>query len=110
VAYDEKLAQRIRSILAKEPGLSERKMFGGIGFMVHGNMAVAANSKGGVMVRVDPEHGRELLEDPRYQPMEMRGRMMHGWLHIEPDAVASEESLREVVRHGLDYVRTLPPK
>lgn len=110
MAYDEDLAARIREIMAAEPGFTEKKMFGGIGFMLRGNMAVGADSRGGIMLRVDPDRGRELVTDARYQPMEMRGRLMHGWLHIDADAVADEESLREVVRHGIDHVNTLPPK
>lgn len=106
MAYDETLADRIREHLSGQDGLTERKMFGGIGFMIHGHMAVAANSKGGIMVRVDPQgEGHPLL-----RPMEMRGRTMGGWLTNDPEHDLDDDDLAELVDMGRTYVLTLPPK
>ena len=80
MAYDEELAQRIRDLVAGEPGLTEKKMFGGLAFLIGGNMAVAASGQGGLMVRVDPEESDALVADSNARPLEMRGRMMNGWL------------------------------
>ena len=109
MAYDEDGAARIRAVVAGEPGLSEQRMFGGLGFLVNGNMAVAASSKGGVLVRVDPQAGAELLGDG-VAPMEMRGRTMSGWLHADATAVEAERDLKRLVEAGLSFARSLPPK
>lgn len=109
MAYDEQLAQRIRELLGEEPELSERKMFGGLAFLVAGHLAVAADSAGGVLLRVAPQHGADLL-DEHVRPMQMRGRVMTGWLHVDPAAVRTRARLRRFVRLGVDYARTLPPK
>lgn len=108
--YDEQLAERIRAAIAAEPGVTERKMFGGLGFMVDGHMAVAAGSDGAAMLRVDPDSSADLLARPGVTPMEMRGRPMTGWLHLAPAALATDESLAAYVATGVAYVRTLPPK
>ena len=110
MAYSEELAQRIRAFLSDEAGLSEKKMFGGLGFMLDGNMAVAADSQGGVMLRVDPQTGHELIDGVRIVPMEMKGRTMNGWLHVNVDESVSDEELHETLQHGVDYARSLPPK
>ncbi|MGQ4599226.1 TfoX/Sxy family protein [Nocardia sp. R6R-6] len=108
MAYDEELAERIRELIAPGPELTERKMFGGLAFLIGGNMAVAASRQGGLLVRVDPAEGERLVGDG-VEPMVMGGREMVGWLHV---AVAAEddEILREWVERGLAYARTLPPK
>lgn len=110
MAYDEDVADRLRTALADEPGLTERKMFGGLGFMLDGNMAVAAGSGGDIMLRVAPERTDELLDGERYRPMEMRGRAMKGWLLVSAASLTTQEELQEVVQIGVDYVRSLPPK
>jgi TfoX/Sxy family transcriptional regulator of competence genes len=110
VAYDEELAGRIRELLAGEPNLTEKKMFGGIGFMVGGNMAVGASSQGGILVRVDPEQSDELVSSTEAYPMEMRGRSMAGWLRVDPEHVADEAELARWVETGAAYARSLPPK
>lgn len=110
MAYDEEMAARVRDILAVEPDLTERKMFGGLGFMLAGNMAVAAGSLGRLMVRVDPAEAEELLRTDGVGPMVMRDRELAGWLLVEPDALVSEEEMERWVGVGADYVRTLPPK
>lgn len=106
MAYDEELANRIRAQLAREPGVEEKKMFGGLAFLIGGNMAVAASGQGGMLVRVDPEESDDLVEATSAEPMEMRGRSMKGWLRVEP----SEEELAEWVERGARYARALPPK
>ena len=108
--YDEELAGRIRAAIAAEPGVTEKKMFGGLGFMVDGHMAIAAGSDGGGMLRVDPDASADLLAQEGVTPMEMRGRAMTGWLHLEPAVVATDESVASYVATGVAYVRTLPPK
>lgn len=115
MAYDEELAGRVRDLLADEPGaagreLTEKKMFGGLGFMVAGNMAVAASGQGGLMVRVDPAEGEELVATTPAYPMEMRGRSMSGWLRVDLDDVTTDEALRAWVHRGASYAATLPPK
>jgi TfoX/Sxy family transcriptional regulator of competence genes len=110
MAYDEELADRIREAVQGEPGLSEQRMFGGLAFLVNGNMAVAASGEGGLMLRIDPAKTASLLDEPRVRRFEMRGRQMDGWLRVDDDVVATDESLRRWVDHGLDYARSLPPK
>jgi TfoX/Sxy family transcriptional regulator of competence genes len=109
MAYDEDLANGIRQELTGEPGLTERKMFGGLGFMLDGNMAVAASGQGGLMVRVDPETCDPFLAEGA-EPMQMQGRAMRGWLLVAPDLVDDQESVARWVGRGAAYARTLPPK
>jgi hypothetical protein len=110
MAYDEELADRIRSLASDEPALSEQKMFGGLAFLVNGNMAVAASGQGGLLVRVDPEASAELVETTSAEEMVMRGRSMAGWLRVESGAVEPEGELRAWVDRGLSFARSLPPK
>jgi TfoX/Sxy family transcriptional regulator of competence genes len=110
VAYDEALAARIRQLAGGEPGLTEKKMFGGLGFMVGGNMAVAASGQGGLLVRVDPDEAEGLVSSTPAYPMEMRGRQMAGWLRVEAADVAGDDALAEWVGRGVTYARSLPPK
>ena len=110
MAYDEQLAERIRAVVAGEEGLDERRMFGGLAFLVHGHMAVAASGKGGLMVRVDPADTATLVDDDTVTRMEMRGRQMDGWLRVTTDAVATDEALAAWADRGVAFVRTLPPK
>src|SRR4051812_27889349 len=98
MAYDEDLAERIRALVADEPGLGERKMFGGLAFLVGGNMAVAASGQGGLMVRVDPAESETLVTSTPARPMEMRGREMPGWLRVDSGEVATDEALAGWVR------------
>ena len=106
--YDEDLANRIRELVAGEPAITEKRMFGGLAFLVGGHMAVAASGKGGLMVRVDPEEADALLGEPGARPFEMRGRPVAGWLRVDADADSSE--LDAWVRRGVGYARSLPPK
>ena len=110
MAYDEELAARIREHAAGEP-VEERKMFGGLAFLLGGHMAVSASGRGGLMVRVEPAETDALLAEPGAAPMEMGGRgPVDGWLRVSADAVADEESLGRWVERGLAYARSLPPK
>jgi len=110
VPYDEDLADRMRELLAEEPDLSERKMFGGLAFLLGGHMVVAASGKGGAMVRVDPADADRLLERSKAEPMEMRGRPMAGWLRVATDDLRTTRQLARWVGLATTYVRTLPPK
>ncbi|HTI25028.1 MAG TPA: TfoX/Sxy family protein [Kutzneria sp.] len=105
MAYDTELAERIRELVATEI-IVEKAMFGGLAFLVNGNMSVAASGQGGLLVRVDPTEAADLIGD-RAEPMVMRGREMTGWLHVVVD---SDEELAEWVRRGVDYAKSLPPK
>jgi len=110
VAYDEELAQRIRELLGSESGVIEKKMFGGLAFLVGGNMAVGARGQGGILVRVDPEQSDELVATTSARPMEVRGRSMRGWLRVDSDDVRTEGELGEWVDRGVAYARSLPAK
>ena len=110
MAYDEALANRIRALLAGEPDLTERSMFGGLAFLVGGNMAVAASGQGGLMVRIEPEETDALLAEPHARPFEMGGREIQGWVRVAVEGVASERELGGWVERGVAYARTLPPK
>lgn len=110
MAYSEALANRIRELLGDEPGLAEQKMFGGLAFLINGNMAVAASGQGGVMVRLDPEDSDALVAATNARPMEMRGRPMRGWLRVAEADVTTEPELSSWVQRGLTYARSLPEK
>jgi TfoX/Sxy family transcriptional regulator of competence genes len=110
VAYDEELANRLREALQDEPAVTEKKMFGGLAFLVNGNMAVSASSKGGLLLRVDPAKTESLVSEPEVSRFEMRGREMDGWLRVDVSAVQTDRELRRWVRIGVAYARSLPPK
>jgi TfoX/Sxy family transcriptional regulator of competence genes len=110
VAYDEELASRIRELLADEPALTEKKMFGGLAFLIGGNMAVAASGQGGLLVRVDPAESDGLVAATPAQFMEMRGRAMQGWLRVDPEHLLRKRELAEWVERGANYARSLPAK
>ncbi len=110
MAYDEELAARIRDLVASEAGVSEKKMFGGLAFLIGGNMAVSASGQGGLLLRVDPAETEALVADSHAQPFVMRGRAMDGWLRVEPEGVKSERDLERWVARGVAYARTLEPK
>ena len=108
--YDEELADRVRRRVAAEPGLTEQKMFGGLAFLIGGNMAVAASSDGGALVRVDPKQSDTLLETTGAELMEMRGRSMRGWLRVDAEDLRSDAALAKWVELGTAYARSLPAK
>ena len=110
MAYDEELANRIREAVHGAPGLSEKRMFGGLAFLVNGNMAVSASSQGGLLLRVDPAQAESLVDEQYVRRFEMRGREMDGWLRVDLEALETEEELRRWVDHGLAYARSLTPK
>jgi TfoX/Sxy family transcriptional regulator of competence genes len=110
MAYDEDLANRIRELIAADPEVSEKRMFGGLAFLVGGNMAVAASGQGGLMVRVDPADTDTLVAKPHARPFEMRGRAMQGWLRVDPDGVRTRRQLERWVERGVAYARSLDPK
>jgi TfoX/Sxy family transcriptional regulator of competence genes len=110
VAYDEELADRIRELIGSEPGLTEKKMFGGLAFLIGGNMAVAASGQGGVLVRVDPAESDTLVATTDARLMEMRGRSMQGWLRVDPEHVRTKRRLAKWVELGTAYARSLPAK
>jgi len=110
MAYDEDLANRIRELIGTEPDLAEKKMFGGLAFLIGGNMAVAASGQGGLMVRCDPAETEKLVAKPGARPFEMRGREMDGWLRVDDEAVRTKRGLEPWVRMGVKYARSLPAK
>jgi TfoX/Sxy family transcriptional regulator of competence genes len=107
MGYDEELAARVRDVLVGEPGITEKRMFGGLAFLVDGHLGVSASSRGGLLVRVEPERGEALLEEPGVAPFEMRGRPMSGWLHVSPASVADEDALERWVGLALACARKL---
>jgi len=110
MAYDEELAERIRELLDDDAAVTEQRMFGGLAFLVRGNMAIAASGQGGVLVRVDPANADELLATTSARPMQMRGRAMRGWLHLDGADVRTKRQLASWVQRGTTYARSLPPK
>lgn len=110
MAFDEPLANRIRELVAGEPGLSEKRMFGGLAFLIDGNMSASASGQGGLLLRVDPAETEELLRKPHAQPFEMRGRTMEGWLRVAPEGLKSRRELERWVARGVAYARSLPSK
>ena len=110
MAYDEDLADRIRELVAKEKDLTEQKMFGGLAFLIGGNMAVAASGQGGILVRVDPAASDKLVSTTKAHPMVMRGRAMDGWLRVDTEHVREKRQLAAWVKRGLTFARSLPAK
>jgi TfoX/Sxy family transcriptional regulator of competence genes len=110
VAYDEELADRIRELLGGEADLTEKKMFGGLAFLIGGNMAVAASGQGGLLVRVDPAQSETFAATTNARLMEMRGRPMQGWIRVDPDDVRTKRQLAKWVGLGATYARSLPAK
>lgn len=109
MAYDDDLAHLIRETLADEPDLTEKVMFGGLGFMLAGHMAVASNNKGGLMARLDPGDADELIDAPAIVPTVMQGRELRGWIDVDSTTV-TDDHVAAIVRRSAAYVRTLPPK
>jgi hypothetical protein len=110
VAYDTDLANRIRELIADESNLTEVKMFGGLAFLLGGNMAVAASGQGGLLLHIDPAQTDALLAKPHAAPFVMRGRAMDGWLRVAAEGVKTKSQLQRWVDRGVGYARTLPPK
>lgn len=110
MAYDEDLANRIRELLGTQRGVEEKRMFGGLAFLINGNMSVAASGDGGLMVRVAPEDTEKLLGRAHVSPMTMAGRQARGWLRVHADGLKTKRQLQSWVTRGVDYARGLPRK
>jgi hypothetical protein len=110
VAYDEDLANRIRELVKTEAGVTEKQMFGGLAFLIRGNMSVSASGQGGLLLRVDPHETDALIEEPHARPFEMRGRAMQGWLRVDPEGLSRKRDLERWVSRGVAYARSLPAK
>ena len=110
MAYDEDLANRIRELVSAEPGLTEKRMFGGLAFLINGNMSVSASGQGGLLLRVDPDETDALVSTPHARRFEMRGRAMDGWLRIDAEGVKTKRQLEAWVKRGVAYARSLPSK
>ena len=110
VAYDEDLANRIRELIATEPGVTEKRMFGGLAFLVGGHMSVSASGQGGLLIHVDRADTDALLAKPHARPMVMRGREMQGWLRVDAEGIQTKRQLERWVARGVDYARSLPVK
>src|ERR1700761_6911966 len=109
MAYDEDLANRIRELLAGQRGVEEKPMFGGLAFLINGNMSVAVSRQGGLMVRVPPAETEKLLVRAHVSPMVMAGRETRGWLRVDAEGVKTKRQLTAWVTRGVDYARALPP-
>ena len=110
MAYDHELANRIREVVQGEHGLTEKSMFGGLAFLIGGNMAVSASGQGGMLLRIDPAKTDSLVSEPHVRRFEMRGREMDGWLRVDPEALEPDDELSRWVDIGLAYARSLPAK
>jgi TfoX N-terminal domain len=110
VAYEEDLANRIRELVLSEEGVTEQRMFGGLAFLIGGNMSVSASGQGGLMLRVDPDETDALVREQHARPMVMRGREMQGWLRVDPEGVRTKRQLERWVARGVSYARSLPAK
>jgi TfoX N-terminal domain len=109
MAYDEDLANRLRELLADED-ITEKKMFGGLAFLLHGNMSVSASRNGGLLARIDPAGTDAALARPHVTRMAMGGREMDGWITVAPEGLKTKRQLAAWVDRSLAYVKTLPPK
>ena len=109
MAYDEDLADRIRQLVGAGKDVSEKKMFGGLAFLINGNMSVSASGQGGLLLRADPDQSDALVKRGAERAV-MQGRTMNGWLRVDASKVKTDKQLREWVAVGIDYARSLPPK
>jgi len=110
VAYDEDLANRVRELVPMEAGITEQRMFGGLAFLIDGNMSVSASGQGGLLLRCPPDQTDALLGKPHARPFEMRGRVMEGWLRVDAEGLRTKRQLERWVARGVGYARSLPPK
>ena len=110
MAYDDDLANQLRDLLADEPAVSEKKMFGGLAFLLQGNLSVSASHTGGLLARIDPADTEAFLARPHVSPMEMAGRRMEGWVIVAPEGLKTKRELAAWVRRSVTFVKTLPPK
>ncbi len=110
MAYDENLVNRLRELLADEDAITEKKMFGGVAFLLHGNMSVSASRNGGLLVRIDPSDTNASLARPHVSLMKMGGRTMDGWITVAPEGLKTKRELAGWVERSIAFARTLPPK
>jgi TfoX/Sxy family transcriptional regulator of competence genes len=110
MAYDEDLANRIRELVATGADVTEKRMFGGLAFLIGGHMAASVSGQGGLLLRCDPAETEALLSKPHAGPFEMRGRVMDGWLRVDAEGVRTKRQLERWVAGGVGYARSLPPK
>jgi hypothetical protein len=110
MAYDEDLANRVRELIPADAGVQEKRMFGGLAFLIGGNMSVSASGQGGLLIRCDPGETEVLLREPHARPFEMRGRTMDGWLRIDAEGVRTKRQLQQWVSRGVGYALSLPSK
>ena len=110
MAYNEDLANRIRELISTEPSLVEKRMFGGLAFLIGGHMSVSVSGRGGLLLRCDPAETESLRSKPHAGPFEMRGRVMDGWLRVDAEGVRTKRQLERWVSRGVDYAHSLPPK
>ncbi|HEY2440704.1 MAG TPA: TfoX/Sxy family protein [Solirubrobacteraceae bacterium] len=110
MAYDEELANRVRELVSGEDGVVEKRMFGGLAFLIGGNMSVSVSGQGGLLLRIDPAETDSLLAKPHAAPFVMRGRAMDGWLRVAPEGVGTKRQLERWVARGVAYARSLPAK
>jgi TfoX/Sxy family transcriptional regulator of competence genes len=110
MAYDEDLANRLRELLADQEAVTEKKMFGGLAFLLHGNMSVSASRNGGLLVRIDPAETDAALARPHVELMAMGGRTMDGWITVAPEGLKTKRELAGWVKRSVAFVKTLPPK
>ena len=110
MAYDEDLAHRLRELLADEDAITEKRMFGGLSFLLHGNMSVSASRNGGLLVRIDPAETDAALARPHVKLMEMGGRTMAGWITVAPEGLKTKRQLEPWVKRSVAFAKTLPRK
>jgi TfoX/Sxy family transcriptional regulator of competence genes len=110
MAYDEDLANRVRELVLTEEGVAEKRMFGGLAFLIGGNMSVSVSGQGGLLLRIDPAETDALLRKQHTQPFEMRGRAMQGWLRVDGEGLRTKRQLERWVARGVAYARSLPVK
>jgi hypothetical protein len=110
MAYDDDLAGRIRDLIGPDPDLTEKKMFGGLAFLIGGHMAISASGQGGLLIHVDPARSADLVATTRASTAVMQGREMPGWLRVSPEDLASDDDLSRWVDIGVGHARSLPPK
>ena len=110
MAYDDDLAARIRDLIGPDPDLTEKKMFGGLAFLIGGHMAISASGQGGLLIHVDPARSADLVATTRASTAVMQGREMPGWLCVSPEDLASDDDLSRWVDIGVGQARSLPPK
>jgi TfoX/Sxy family transcriptional regulator of competence genes len=110
MAYDTDLADRVREVVQAERRLTEKRMFGGLAFLIDGHMAVSASSGGGLLLRIDPAETNSLVDEPHVRRFQMRGREMDGWLRVDAAVLQTDDDLRRWVAHGVTYARSLPDR